>query len=67
TAAKHQKESGAGWFDALLKVVAPDDPSLLALPDATEAHFDGPERRQARPLRAEAKARVPARGATKRV
>ena len=36
TAVKHQREVGAGYFDAVSKVIGGDDVSTLALKDSTE-------------------------------
>jgi isocitrate lyase len=36
TAVKHQTEVGAGYYDAVSRVIAPGDVSTLSLPDSTE-------------------------------
>ena len=36
TSTKHQREVGAGYFDAVSKVIGGDDVSTLALKDSTE-------------------------------
>ncbi|MEA3165678.1 MAG: isocitrate lyase, partial [Thermoplasmata archaeon] len=63
TATKHQREVGTGYFDEVYTVISGGTHSTSAMKDSTEhEQFHAPP--AAKPVKATAKATVPAKGKT---